>query len=385
MEKITSQAITELLEIAGQGPAVTIYVPMHRSASPPHLSEDQLRLKNLVNQAVSELGDEGQQSGLSSELTRYLDALAEDHSFREAHAEGLLLCARLGTIRSFQLPIDTEEYVAVDSNFHLTPVLGLLHDAPNFYVLALAQHQPRLFVGDMYGLRPSSIVLPDSLEASLGLDENPKGEHSQSAAGSSLHTAAFNGRGGSHDLKDSDLQRFLRSVDAALTKEDTDSKPLILAGTDAETSEFRHMSKYPHILEGTISGNVGAMPLEALFERAAPIAQREVTAPKHQEAIAAYERLSGTNPARTAEDQPAIEAAAAQGRVDTLLLGMRRHTADTVRDSLAPVARITFPVGALKHAVHRLALTVRGMSGDVVVVDEAEMPHHAPMAAVLRY
>jgi hypothetical protein len=385
MEKITPQAVAELLETPNQGLAVTIYVPMHRAASPPHMSEDQLRLKNLVNQALGLLKDLGDTTALTRELQDYLASLLDNQKFWESQTEGLLVCSQAGAIRSFQLPIDTDEYVAVDQAFHLTPVLGLLHDATEFYVLAVAQHQPRLFIGDMYGLRPSTIDLPVSLEASLGLDENPKGEHSQSAGGSSLHTSVYNGRGGTHDLKDADRARFLRAVDAALTKEDTAALPLILAGTDEETSEFRHLSKYPNILANTIKGNAGNTSTEELFEQAHRIALQELIMPKRREAIAAYERLSGTNPARTAQDQPAIEAAAEQGRVDTLLIGMQRQTADTVRDSTQPVAKITFPVGTLKNAIHALAITVRGMSGTVVIVDEADMPNHAPMAALLRY
>jgi hypothetical protein len=383
MEKITPQSISELLGTTSQGSAVTIYVPMHRSASPPHMNEDQIRLKNLIHKAISEL--EANEAKLNSELNAYLTARLDEQKFWESQTEGLLLCARQGMIRTFQLPIDTEEYVAVDTTFHLTPVLGLLHDAPEFYVLALAQHQPRLFEGDMYGLRPSDIQLPGSLKSDLSIDETPRGEHSASATGSSINTAAYNGRGGVHDFKDADRARFFRDVDATIVKADTTGKPLILAGTDEETSEYRHESKYPNILSNTINGNATNTPPETLFGQAYGIAQDELVLPKHHEAIAVYQRLSGTNPARTAEDQPAIEAAAEQGRVDTLILSMQRQTADTVRDSAAHVARITFPAGTLKNAVHHLAVTVRNMSGTVIVVDEADMPNNAAMAAVLRY
>ncbi len=48
IEQITQTALTELLEAVPQSPAVTIYAPMHRAATPPNMTEDQIRFKNLV-------------------------------------------------------------------------------------------------------------------------------------------------------------------------------------------------------------------------------------------------------------------------------------------------------------------------------------------------
>lgn len=387
MEKITQKAMDELLEMPSQGPVVTIYAPMHKSASPPHMTEDQIRFKNLIHKAMELLPDNDEQATkLSKQLRQHLEKLLEDRRFWEIQNEGLLLCARQGMIRQFQLPLDTEEFVAAADTFYLAPVLGLLTTAPDFYVLAIAQNHPRLYEGDMYNLRPANIELPETLEASLLLDENPKDEHSVAASGPSMHTSAFNSRGGAHEYKhDTEVSRFFRMADRAITRGDKTGKPLIVAGTHPEVCVYKDISKYPRILSRTISGNYTNIPIEQLYQLAYAIAKDELVEPKRQEAIDTYKRLSGANPRRTASKLADIETAAEQGRVDTLILGMLRFTTDTVRDNRQPVMRITFLPDHIQQAIHRLALTVRYASGRILLADEADMPNRSLMVAVLRY
>jgi hypothetical protein len=127
--------------------AITIFMPVHTSASPPHITENQIRLKNLVHKAIGRLPEHGEGRQLAQELQVRLNSLHDDLSFWENQTPGLLICAAPGRLDMFHLPIDTEEYVAVDRQFHLAPVFGLLHDARDFYLLVLAQHNPRIYKG----------------------------------------------------------------------------------------------------------------------------------------------------------------------------------------------------------------------------------------------
>lgn len=385
MQKITHESIQHLLETEAN-PKVTLYIPLEAGASPPHISENQIRFKNLIHKAVDELKAMGDTSKLSSELCAKLDEVHDNLEFWKDKKRGILLLAAPGMMETFDLPIDTEEYAAVDDTFHLAPILALLADDRAYYVLSLAQQNPKLYKGDMYGLTPMDIGLPSNIRTALGIDEpNQKTENQGSAIGTSMKTGWFNGRGGAGDPQDIDRVRFFHTIDKLLLENLDRNVPLILAGIEAETVEFRDLSKYPKILEETISGNHTDTRPEELFTMAHDIITHELIQPEHDAAREEYERLQGANPERVARDKKSITEAAEQGRVDKLLAQMSRRTTDTVQDAVKPVLRITFPEGDFSKTLNGLAMQVWQMSGKVVNLMPHEMPNGALMVARLRY
>ncbi|HSH17894.1 MAG TPA: hypothetical protein VK978_00775 [Candidatus Saccharimonadales bacterium] len=385
MQKITQDSIAQLLELQAS-PKVTLFIPLEASAAPPHITENQIRLKNLIHEAVKQLDAMGEDSKLGKELCAYLDEHHDNMDFWKSQSPGLLICAAPGQIQAFSLPVDTEEYVAVDEMFHLAPVLALLNDAREYYVLALAQQSPKLYKGDMYGLEEAGIALPVSMRVGLGIDEpNQKSENQGSATGSSLNTGWFNGRGGARDPMDNDRVKFFHLIDKILHDKADRNMPLVLAGIDAENAEFRDLSKYQHILQGTVTGNHTETRPKELFEKVHPIIMEELVMPEHAAALEEYERLSGANPDRVAGDEKSIVAAAEQGRIDKLLAMMSRHTTDTVQDKVQSVLRISFPEPARSKKLNNLAMQVWQMSGKIISLLPSEMPNGAPMVARLRY
>lgn len=385
MYKLTRDYVQELLKVENT-PKVTIYMPLETTASPPHITENQIRFKNLINKSIQELQAAQDTSNLSRELRELLDTHTEDMDFWKTQTKGLLICAAEGSLHMLHLPIDTEEYVAVDETFHIAPILALLHDAREFYVLALAQQRPKLLRGDMYGLSEMEIGLPATMREALGIDEaNQQSENQGSATGSSLNTGWFNGRGGAHDPQDVDRMRFFHLIDKRLMDKLDRSIPMILAGIDAETVEFRDMSKYPKILKGALSGNHTETRPEELFASAYKIVVDELIQPEHDAAREEYDRLFGANPDRVAHDKESIMTAAEQGRIDKLLAQMSRHTTDTVQDKVESVPRITFPERDHSKTLNRLATKVWQMSGKVLSLMPHEMPKGALMVARLRY
>jgi hypothetical protein len=385
MQKITVEAIQELASI-GDTPKVTLYVPLEATASPPHITENQIRLKNLIHSAVEQLKSRNDTSGLGAELCGFLEKTSDDLAFWRDKSRGLLLAAAPGRMELFDLPIDTEEYAAVDDTFHLAPVLALLGDARQYLVLALAQQNPKLYKGDMYGLTEVNAGLPADLKSALGIDElNQETENQGSATGSSLQTGWFNGRGGAHDLQGADRARFFRLLDDRIRSYTHDGLPMIVAGTDAEIAEYRSLSKYPHLMRGIICGNHTETRSEELFNKASAIVSDELVQPAHAAAREEYERLQGANPSRVSRDEDSISEAAEQGRIDKLLAMMSRHTTDTVQDKVEAVSLISFPEENHSRMLNKLALKVWQASGTVVSLLPHEMPSGARMAARMRY
>jgi hypothetical protein len=386
MQKIMHDSIQQLLEIEST-PKVTIYIPLETSAAPPSITENQIRFKNLIHKAISDLPDRGEGAKLRKKLRDFLEKTHDDLEFWKNTTRGMLILAADSVLEMFDLPVDTEEYVAVDDTFHLAPVLALLGDYHEYYVLALARQHPKIYKGDMYGLELMDIGLPANLRDGLGIDElNQQIENQGSAiGGSGMKTGGYNGRGGTHDLADTDRMRFFNLVDKKLSEHLDRNIPMILAGIDAENAEFMAISKHPKLLKGTINGNHTESRPEELFDKALLIVREELINPEHEAAREEYERLQGANPDRVARGSDQIQEAAEQGRIDKLLAMMSRNTTDTVQDKVESVFRITFPEPGSSKVLNKLAQTVWRMKGRVLSLLPHEMPNGDIMVARLRY
>lgn len=387
MEELSREAIQGLLDRTPKAPAVTIYMPTHRAATPPHMTEDQIRCKNLCNKAIEILKNRDDGKDLSRVLSDKLDKLLSNTSFWENQTEGLLVCARPGIFRTFNLPVDTEEYVAVADYFHLAPIFGVLQDMQKYYVLVLAQHHPRLLEGTLYGLEPTDIVLPESLAKGLNLDEAPqKRELQGSSVGSSMGTSGYNGRGSSKNPADEERLRFWRMLDQEITAKADTKLPLILAGVTSETSEYRGISNYPNILEKSVHGSFNGTARNDLYEPSLKIIRKELLNPAHDDVIAEYKRAKGQAPELAARSIAAIRDAAENGRVDKLLLADIRYTTDTVHDNTKAKPVLTFPPEESAQAVNDIAYRIWNTGGHIIDIETTHMPERgALMLATLRY
>ncbi len=383
MQDLTQASIAALLT-GKEAPLVTIYAPMHITASPPHMTENQIRLKNLTHKAADILRTDYQHAGkrMADLLQAQVDSYLNNLEFWEHQTEGLLLCADSQQVQTFHLPIDTEEYVAVDNCYHLAPVLALLDDEQSFYVLAVAQHNPKLFAGSMYGLCEMEVDLPKSLTSALNIDErNQKAEHTQARGGS----VGFNGRGGARDPRQDERLRFFRIIDEVACTATERGLPLILAGTESELAEYRSVSRHPRVLEQSIVGSFSGAKAHDLFAAAYTIIRNQLILTRRQQIVQTYTRLKGTRKERVTEDPIAIAEAAKQGRVETLLIALRRNTADTIRDTAKAVERITFPRDELSAMINKTANAVAQASGRIVNIDTNALATPSPVMALLRY
>ncbi|MCL4358155.1 hypothetical protein M1512_04700 [Patescibacteria group bacterium] len=382
-KRLSLNAVKALLMHPPQSPAVTIYLPTHRRASPPKISADEVRLKNLKNEAVKIIRtlDEGKK--FADEFNSQLDRLIESLTFWEHQDKGLLICVRPNLFQLFYLPLDTEEYLAVDKMFHLAPVLGLLGDLQNYYVLAISQHEPALFSGDYYCLRRLNVGLPQSLRQALQIDEPGRiSEQQHSARGNN----GYNGRGGDKDIAQEERLRFWRLIDRKCLKYIKRERPLLLAGIESEVAEYLEQTSYPFVIKKHIEGSWGNSNLNELFSQAIAMIKQEVVAPKHTSVITEFKKLRGNMSELTAHNLIDIMTAAEQGRIAKLLLAGIRVTTDTVREDRRPAEVISFPNQEMAEIVNRVALDVWNSRGKIVLLKSNQMPvKGAVMLAVLRY
>jgi hypothetical protein len=356
MTKVTTESINQLHTNA-LSPAVTIYLPTHRAATPPHMREDELRFKNLAEKASDILNNIDKHDPFNFTFAAQCAGLLKNELFWEDRTEGVLVCASPGQFDVYDLTMPTDEYVAVDHHNHLTPVYGLIEDMTPFHVLAITQDGAFLFAGDDYNL--------ELVEHELFL--NP--HHAKNET----------------HIYEAERHRYFKGVDESFFAKSDKKLPLILAGVNADVAKYRSLSNYPRILDQYITGSYGSESAHELFPAGVRIVDEQVVEAKHQEKLADYQRLKHENSELASDEVANIKDAAEKGRVDTLLIGMSRSTMDTVDDSVEPAKKIIFPDEIESQAVDYLARMVWSQQGHVINIHEDQLPGSSLLYALYRY
>lgn len=377
MRKLSQQALQQLVQETPRSPAVTLYIPTHISSSPPHITEDQIRFKNLCSQALDILSSQESASDFIKEFEQFRDQMLGDIEFWKHLTASVLICARPGSISYFHLPVDSEEYVAVDDHFHLTPIFGVLHDMRDFYILSLGKHDTALYRGDMYGLEASGITLPAHAGAAAAMHQAEDGIHHKDRVDNETPTTLA-----THD----DKHRFFKLIDDKICQAAQTDLPLIVASIDGEVAEYQSISRYPHLVTRSIAGYYTEGQLHELHEKAMDIMREDILSEEHRMIIDDYNRLAAQPKERTAETMAELKAAAEQGKIQTLLVAMRAKTRDTVRDTREAVHKLVFPgEPSQSQAVDYIAQQVMHQSGRVINLTADEMPHGKLVLAINRY
>lgn len=383
--------LTAMLD--AEAPCVSIYLPMVQAG--PETEQNSIRFKNALREAENALAERGLEADDVARLLQPASGLVEDYDFWQNQSAGLAVLLAAGMEKILRLPMDFREDVSVGERFHLEPLLPLLSTGERFYVLALSQNEVRLFMATRHRIAEMDLpdAVPDSLADALGYDWEEKSLqfHGQRRAGRGRE-AIYHGQGSGHDDEEMELRRFLEILDKGLRESLTDAGiPLVLAGVEENVAVFRKVSKYPHIAEPWVAGNVDHLSPDELHQRLVE-AIGELFGESVREAKRVFDELGGTD--RTTVDLETIVVAAHDQRIDTLFVPRHRQ----VMGQFDPAARTIERVAtdeAGNDAVDLLDLVVsRALSSDAKVFalegDQIPAPNgsshgQTPVAALLRY
>src|SRR5437773_243483 len=119
MKKLTQEAINRL-SAQELVPSITLYMPTHKDASPPHIRESKTNFKNLSTEILSR----SRSLSLPESMNQALDAIArqmenlyDDLKFWSNQTDGLALFAGPEIFECYNLPLTCDEYVAIDTRF----------------------------------------------------------------------------------------------------------------------------------------------------------------------------------------------------------------------------------------------------------------------------
>lgn len=383
MNKVNREAIKSLLE-AEDNATLSLYLPTHRFPTSEHIQEDKIRLKNLTRAGKEALEIQGVGDGIVGQIVSEIEeSLQNDDAFWQQTTEGLAVFASPAGVQFFHLPIECEERASAGDRYDITPLLAAESCDLPYYIVALAVQNPILYKGDMYGVEKVELELPESVEKALNIDEMHA--HSKTDRAKGYPGAKAHGQGDSHQAGREEQLKFFRMVDDKIrSSELVDANaPFLLVGDDDEITDYRESSKLSHVLESSLSGNYTETPVHEIHARTWPLVVAELCDTVRAECVEKIRSLVGTGKASAgAED---IAAAAEEGRVDTLLVGMLMETRDTVSDSEDPVLKLVFTGSYDTDDITAVGRSVFDQGGKVVAVMCDALPDGASEAAIYRY
>jgi len=375
---------------AQEPPCLSLYQGTHRRH--PENQQDPIRYRNLVKALEESLRGKYATKELTPLLAPFR-ALADDADFWNHTLDGLAVFGGPGYFHAFRLPRPVGDLAIVADSFHVKPLVRILQSADRYQVLALNQHDVKLFEGNRDALDEIELAqgVPRTITEALGEQlSDPRltvssygtgpGGPGRAGGGAGMR----HGHGGKRDEVDLDRERFFRSIDRAILEHHSrpTGLPLVLAALPEHHAPFRSVSHNPFLSADGIRLNPGALRLDELRESA-----WRVVEPLYQARVAQLVEAFGASSARGlgSADLSDVAAAAVSGRVDTLLVEADRHIP----------GRLNAQNGGIKHEpgadpeiddlLDDVAELVLKGGGQVIVVPAERMPTGSGLAATYRF
>lgn len=353
-------------------PSVSIYLPTARLSQ--QTDRDVIVLKNLRREAATQMSEAGVRNDEIEAILAPVDELIEDAGFWPRLSDGLAIFSNAEVSEVFRVPLRFDQRVSMGSRFTLKPLLPLLADGSStFHILALSQNEVRLFEGTKFQISqiPVSELPSDMAEALSMRGRDPD----------RLPNKQWQGDEGTKNL----YRKYFRQIDRVLRPILRDAgSPLILAGVDYLLPIYRDASSYRRIAEGEITGNPEIFSAEELHKKALEIAEPILDEPR-QSALAKFRGALETGLASS--DPAEILQAAAQGRVDSLLIDPSRDLFGTVDpDGSGAVFNESTEGGgeSIELSGQAARWTIQN-GGTLIHCDENDLPEGTVMGALFRF
>jgi hypothetical protein len=363
---------------------VSIYCPTHRAGTA--IQQDPIRLKNLVRQAETQLTEQGMDAEWVARFLQPMQSLLVKESedeFWQHQQDGLAFFVTKDHFEIYQLSIPVEPEAFVGHRFFLKPLVPLLMQDNQFYLLALSQNQVRLMAGDRDRIHEVELAgIPGSLAEALRYDE-PERQIQYHTGTSGRVRPVYHGHGvGTTDNKD-EIRRYLQQVNRGIHDMlSTATAPLVLAGVDYILAMYREVSDYPNILAEEITGNPDELTMPHLHQQAwqivAPYFERS-----HQQAIAKFHDYRGTGQAT--EQLEDIVLASYHGQVDTLLIAVNQQRWGQFDPQSNRIELHHQRAEEDDELLNLATINTLANSGVVYILEPDEMPGDGAIAAIFRY
>ena len=379
---------TELQTLADnqKSPSVSIYIPTHQMGA--ETQQDPIRLKNQLSQAEKMLAEQGTDSNDAADLLQPATDLINNQDFWQHQNAGLALFMCPDQFRYYTAPIDFEEQTFVSDQFHIKPLLPLLADDGQFYILAASQNKVGLYQATHNSVQAVDLgSTPLDLATALRFDDPEETLQGHSASRSSGKGGdgqiVFSGQGSGKDSENTDILRFFQAVaDGVQNVLAGQQAPLVFMGVDFLFPLYKQANDYPHLMEEAVAYQPDQLSPEEIRDRAFKLVEPKFQSDR-KTVSEQYGSLKNNNQATA--DLSMILDAAYNGQIDTLIVASNIHKWGSF-DAESRQADFHDERTANSRDLLDLAAS-KAMATDakVYIVDRDEVPEKADAAATLRY
>ena len=383
MKLVTARDLEELQNIRS-GRCVSIIMPTKPGGA--DYDSNRIRFKTLLNRAEKELEKMGLREKEVKNLLKSAYRLEGERPYWKDSTRGLAVYAADDFFRTYRLPFAAEESVVVSNGFNVRPLENLLTRQNRYFLLALGLGDNRLFEATPYSIAEIPAAnLPNGISETLRFDvfEKHLQGHSTARDTGSGARMTFHGHDSAKEVRQSVVRRYVKDVAAGISDVLAgEHSPLVVAGLHYLLPDFREACEYPYLSSETVSVDPGHMAIDELHTRSLKAAEK-IFESELDKALERYGNATSSGAAIT--DTAEVVKAAAQGRVDTLLLNPdfavygeydHENARVAVREEREPGDCDLASFAAEQSLVK---------GGRVYTVENGRMPDGAGLAAILRY
>jgi hypothetical protein len=387
MDILKQRDLQALIEISEKW-CLSIYIPTHRVGR--EQQQDPIRFKNLVTRAREKLLEYGLSRSEVQELMRPAENLLADGDFWQHQSDGLAVFLSPELSQVFRLPYVFDELISIGANFHIKPLLPLLSQNGQFYILALSMNEIRLFLGARDTINKVELgEIPTTMQDALAMDDPEKHVDFHTGAGSSgregKRQAVFHGHGSKQSDEKTNILRYFQHIDQGLNDllEEKDI-PMVLAGVDYLLPIYHKANTYQALLEKSLEGNPEELSEKKLHKLAWNLVE-PIFKEEQKRMLEQFKQMHGQQNDRVSNDLKTVVKAANFGQVETLFvpLGVQRWGRyDSQQNKVILEKKPTLENEDLLDfaAMHTLF-----NSGKVYAIQPDKLPGDGELAAILRY
>lgn len=384
MDTLSLSEIKKLVEYMAPN-SVSLYIPTPEIGSQGHMQP--ARLHNALREGLEKL----QLSTLydKERFDAIFKEIADSTEFREQRYPALAVYIGMDMYAWYQLPVAVEQLVVVSNRFHIRPLLPLVTQQQEFYLLSLNKDNVALYKGDRDSLLEVTVAhLPKNVEAVVGVEADDRQlqfHTSTKGSGTGKRPAMFHGPSWKDD-KQVYTDRFLNAVNEAvntyLQKQKT-KPPLLLSGVERMIVDYKGLNSYENLItELFLEGNYSRDSLAQLHERVITLFKPYVI---KQAVIEVTEFVDRGSADKFSTEVTEVIKQARLGRVATLLLAENVHKWGNFDPNTLEVHEDLRPTGNNSDLFDIACAEVLFTDGTVYVVPEIEIPNNLSIVAVYRY
>lgn len=347
-------------------PSVSILLPTFRSY--PENQQDKIRLKNLVNSAVTRLNKEFNKKELGS-IHEKLNSLVENVDFNHLH-DGFAVFINKDNDYKFTFDFPVKERLIIDTTFATRDLVFGLNRTRPYYVIIIDEKNTRILIGERENL------------AEVKHSELPLKNFVHDITSGSIEDTSYNDRIHENDER---MKNFTREIVTLFNEIRGENKtPFIIAGTEKQIFNFKEVSKNSDLLLGEITGNYSNLNLSKLAEISWPVAKsgfaqiRNEVADDIETAIGSKKFASGIDE---------VWVLARQGRGLTLLVETGYSYSAKINKDSGQLIPTNVDIGEeiLDDAVDEIIENVISKGGNVIFYDNGMLDKFNKIAMILRY